>query len=968
MRNFGAGLDAMSTQEPVNFDIEQVRAYATMSPKEFARSWRLQCVSSDSFFVESSVHEKKDPSSSDEDGDDIASVHTITCDSPPIVSQPIPLSDNEAFPQQQKSSRPPRQLRPRSTIQLQPFTIERAQYKALVRRADYAELLNAPRHPQRQRQSSSLSPLYRARSPSPMDEYNMIQGNDEEYQCDENDEMTASIDVQNDDEEEVMAQQLRQMKVAFPHIQNNSPSLARSPFGTKSFWPRTSSSSPFHTYSKKRKRVSAQERERRRQKQRRRPAPRIDEEEDDDDDANSLDSTLLAADPLQGRGIMPSRTSATTMRSEDRYDVFAFPSTPQSHTDMKERISSTTNSSHVLAFPEQEFPTALSVTPPSSRTSLLSTAYRSRTQKQKENDLDGFVVDDDYNPPSRKKNTSRDIAISTKGVLPYSFVRVGHRVTEPKRTVVEYFSDDENDRKLTSSESDDGEEKEGNKERRSSFSSMQHGKLSTFLDGRATPRRAVSLSPPPRNRRQVKRRCHDRLVAKAPPPSGRKKLSLSVMKKPLKDQSHDQQGQQTRRRPRRTRSNQQHGIYILPGPSSPEPHRYFTTTLRPRHRSPITFPSPDRDHIQVDNTLDSYWWPDLSGSPLASPSAPISGDDDMSAMTLDPQPLLLSEDESLVRFIESHQPFSVDFGVLPDARYRHGQFSATFYLNHDLSENGDYQVPIHVLGQELTLEKNGTVSHNMLKRLFYKCFRDLADHLEGRGDEEVHQDRQLCNMVTFFYFISNSLRIVPLPNYYEKEIQCFLSRVQMLIELKTSLADRQLPMVLIYAIDWLRHLPSPLPLNVEGTKTQLLKMLYRLGPDAAHVAMEEEEPPTGTVVVVAPSNAVVLEAWIVLLTESSCETVWQQIMEWLGHESIALHERVEKMWHWLFVLRVLLGFDKGGEWHGLGDAQRMAALPGVSKLLDDTQELCSRIGPLYDNYSECLSQRQDCLLGGSSYH
>ncbi|KAI7879793.1 hypothetical protein K492DRAFT_207967 [Lichtheimia hyalospora FSU 10163] len=960
-----------------SFDPELARAYTLMASQEFKTQWYLEstrnedsshdswseeddtrymawyCSQSPSPYVLPTSSEDDDntmvngfgPSSAAEDCISLdSSSDTMMISKPKSTQQDAPLASSSS----PKKNPPVRQLRPRRQEQKKPYTYERARYTAQVRKHQWEELLSDDT---RSRRDGIIE-----------DQYEDEEEHAQQYDVDDDDDddpMDTQDDDDDDSEEPIVRKGLQDMRLSkkrssSPSRSTSSPSLPSTPTpidlsrssGHMSLWPSTTATTRAPTVSrvygsknKKKHRMSRPMKSK--QHSSRRRAPRIIEDDDNDDDTQQL-------------------------QSEDEEDIFAFPRHPIDSPLPNAAASQSfdDNADDIFDFPIDDIPidddlhddSPPTAPPRSTHQTAMEELKRRRQGRQRTttND-DEFVVEDseEFKPKKRKRFNMNELP-STHGVLPRSFGIVAKRMEErPKPIAQMELLDDEDDHNSLSSSSEADESPGPSNEFKqpllSEFIQRSHPSSSSRQQqpvNSSTQSQHYDIKQSPSN--------NNRSSSSRIPRSSNSKVQLT---------SGSSNNRQTQYKKRRRKRNNMDGIYIIPRPDDPDYLPYLPNFGRgDRSRSYIPFLSSD-DEMELDTNINSRPNEQPASTTFNSTSNTTHQPFQHSLPSSPPLPPPPSPpppiQDPFVQFLESHPSFAYDFNTTP-SQYT-GSLSSTLYIGRGFLANlFEQEQPIamaatQVFGEELPMMDMtddtmapALMDYVSLQRLLFKCFHHLANHIE----RDREQDIELRKFTYIYHFLSWSIMVQgrSLPGYFEKEIECLVQRVLTLNG--NSTPSKWVILTLVYYMDWKRRLhPS---LNDSRAQNILLENLYRLGPDQVHIQVNE----TNLIVV----NTLAVEAWITLLKfEADHGQLWHTLWKWIEQdEKLAEWDKVERAWHWLYVIRVMRGFDTRGQLSAppLHDPYTW---PGVPQLVASSRQLVEKCGPKHDQYVHCLRKRLKSL-------
>lgn len=581
---------------------------------------------------------------------------------------------------------------------------------------------------------------------------------------------------------------------------------------------------------------------------------------------------------------------------------------------------------------------------------------RRRQERQNANTNDDeFVVEDleEFKPKKRTRFNMNEIP-STHGVLPRSFGIVAKRMEERPKPVAQMESlDDQDDHDSLSSLSADEFTVYSNEYKRQLLPEFFQSTSPSHFGSNPSPRQPQQHSYPSLSSSSRIRKSK----TSASSSNSNRHSSSRASNSKVQLISGSSNSHQKPSRKRRQQRNKLDGIYI---------HR----------RDPDCLPSlpkfgrgdPSRRHIPyLDSDDDMESDTNISSRPYAPPTSttfnsPSIATNSSIQHAFQPLPALSSPPtpihDPFVEFLESHQPFTYDFNTIP-SQYT-GSLPGTRYIGRGFLANlFDQEQPLamfatQVFGEELpTMDSSDDtmppayMDYASLQRLMYKCFHHLASYIE-RDVRGFEQDFELRKFTCIYHFLSWSIMVQgrSLPGYFEKEIECLVQRVLTLNGKKAP--SKWVILILVYYMDWKRRLhPS---LNDSRASHLLLEHLYRLGPDQVHIQVDEAR--------LTAVNALAVEAWITLLKfETDHGQLWHTIWEWIEHdEALAEWDKVERAWHWLFVIRVMQGFDIHGKL-STPPRQDSTAWPGISQLVASSRQLAGKCSPKYDQYAQCLRKR-----------
>lgn len=613
--------------------------------------------------------------------------------------------------------------------------------------------------------------------------------------------------------------------------------------------------------------------------------------------------------------------------------------------------------------------------PRSTHQAAMDELKRRRQGRQRATSTDDeFVVEDteEFKPKKRKRFNMNELP-STHGVLPRSFGIVAKRLEERPKPVAQMDDEEDNDAHSTTSSASSSASAD---ELPMYDPTLKQQLLPEFFE---SPPQSHSASHSSSSPRQPSKSSSSRPRTTNTNHSSSNKIRYSSSKMPRSSNStaqgssnhHPQQPSKKRRRRQR---NKLDGIYIHPRldddylPSLPK----FGRGDPSRSHIPYLPSDDDMDDMELDTNTNSRSSAQLTTSTaFNSPPPPSASHPPFQHSLLQPSSPALSFPSTTTpiqdpfeEFVKSHPTFTYDFNTTPS--HYEGSISGTRYIGRGFLANlFEQEQPLampatQVFGEELPMMDSSSSSDddNMapppawmdyasLQRLLYKCFHHLANYIErdiGGREQEIELRKFTC----IYHFLSWSIMVQgrALPGYFEKEIECMVQRVLTLNGKRTP--SKWVILILVYYMDWKRRLhPS---LNDSRAQHLLLEHLYRLGPDQVHIQVNEAS--------ITAENIVSVEAWVSLLKfEADHGQIWHTLWTWIEQdESLPVWDKVERAWHWLFVIRVMRGFDTRGKL-SKPSFHDQSTWPGVSRLVTLSRELVEKWGTKYDQYAHCLRKR-----------
>lgn len=592
---------------------------------------------------------------------------------------------------------------------------------------------------------------------------------------------------------------------------------------------------------------------------------------------------------------------------------------------------------------------------------------RQGRQRTTTND-DEFVVEDteEFKPKKRKRFNMNELP-STHGVLPRSFGIVAKRLEERPKPVAPMDDEDDNDARSTSSAS----ESSSSADESSMYDrALKQQLLPEFFESPPRSHSASHSSPSSSSssRQPSLSLSRTRQTNTNHASSNTVRYSSSKVPRPSNSTgqgSSDHHRQKPSKKRRRRQRNKLDGIYIHPRldddylPSLPK----FGRGDPSRSHIPYLPSDDDMDDMELDTNTNSRSSAQLTPTTFNSPSSasnqPFQHAFQTSPALSSSSPSTPIQQDPFEEFLKSHSAFTYDFNTTP-SQYA-GSLSGTRYIGRGFLANlFEQEQPLampatQVFGEELPMMDSSSsedmapawMDYASLQRLLFKCFHNLANYIE-RDIGGREQDIELRKFTCIYHFLSWSIMVQgrSLPGYFEKEIECLVQRVLTLNGKRTP--SKWVILMLVYYMDWKRRLhPS---LNDSRAQYVLLEHLYRLGPDQVHIQVDEAN--------ITAVNIVSVEAWVTLLKfEADHGQIWHTLWTWIEEdESLPVWDKVERAWHWLFVIRVMRGFDIRGNL-SKPSTHDEATWPGVPQLVTLSRELVEKWGTKYDQYAHCLRKR-----------
>ncbi|KAI8144078.1 hypothetical protein BJV82DRAFT_608238 [Fennellomyces sp. T-0311] len=839
----------------------------------------------------------------------------------PVVNKPVI----------QGSSRT-RTLRQRNANQLKPYTYDRQNYDAMVRRACYPELLQKDTQRQHRRKTAE-------------DRYEQDDGDDsddEEY--DEPSLDPEELPTQSMEELTLVPSRRRRRrrasdeKIKAPTTKPSRTSHSETPppprHPPNDIWtaiPRTTT-----TYSSKKKR-SAQEKGKSRanplestpaepEPLEATPANNVPAHIDDclrgvfsnlyseDDDSNSLDSDLARAEQER----LEQEREQASLEAEDEEVHYNSRRRRARRIDSLESDDDTPNP-HIFDFPMDPEPShnpqVFDVPPerPKSR----------RRYIPKEDD--GFVEHDGsaYDRPVRKKKRT-----TTRGVLPYNFVH--QNLPKPSPIVIEETDDDDSpssDQPRSPSPPPDPRPVSSSRSRERMVGEFIQASSSSAP--RAEHRRSAA-----QNSRTARKNSHTRHPKSAhTSSSSRKQQASSSSSSSIRTSITPRKA---KHKPKRADPNGK--LYIVPGPdweSYKRPHLTNGWAPNGEHRprssdqaritrewtTQISEHDPPRQHPIHHRQRQAP-----ASFPL--PASPISPHEDTGPTN------------PFARLLHEHPSLATDYGI-PSAEsgaHLHGTcYIMLGYLQQVLSPEvavpsiGAFETFIELFGRKITLTQDVDQTTQSIKSLFREVFKRIGPFFEKRSTTAVEKDLEIANLMPIFRFVSERLANWALrlgggqqrPTMEFLNNQCKLmyarawaiagmimpynSKTPPLLDKPIGHSSKVLLILMIYALDWTGRFGTPDDRN--DCLQRLLWLLYWIGPDYAQLLRRDDNGLTA-------KEPLVAEAWICVLHTYLAAECWQRVMQLLDQQSEqdgwTAAQKKQHMFHWLLVLNGLRHVDQYG--------------------------------------------------------